>query len=198
MKQLRSAFVTGILILVPLVATLDILLWFVGTVDRSVSRFLPALPFQFSGFGLIISLVMIVSVGFLMQNRIGKWAVNLMDSWLRKVHIIGGLYSGIKKFLETIINPRNDQFHGVVLVPFPRTGIYSIGFRTGKPDHKLQLPKDKELTSVFVPCTPNPTSGFYLLIPEDELLPLDISVQEAFKIVISMGLVTSEETHGRH
>ncbi|MBI1861721.1 MAG: DUF502 domain-containing protein [Deltaproteobacteria bacterium] len=195
MKQLRRAFVTGVLILVPLVATIDILLWFISTIDRSVARFLPVMPF---GSGILISLGMVIAVGLLFQNRLGAWAVNEMDSWLRRVHVVGGLYSGIKKFLETIISPRSDQFSGVVLVPFPRTGIYSIGFRTGKPDPKLNLPKEKELTSVFVPCTPNPTSGFYLLIPEDELVALDISVQEAFKIVISMGLVTSEAGHGRN
>lgn len=191
MKQFQRAFVTGILVLVPLLATIDILLWLVGSIDRSVSRFLPELPFNFKGFGVLIAFVMITIVGFLTQNMIGGWLVTAMDSSLRRIRVVGGLYSGIKKFLETIISPRSDQFTGVVLVQFPRQGAYSIGFRTGKPDPKLAV--GKELTSVFVPCTPNPTSGFYLLIPESELLPLHISVQEAFKIVISMGLVTSEE-----
>ena len=86
-----------------------------------------------------------------------------------------------------------------MLVQFPRTGIYSIGFRTGKPDTKIipdvfkNLEAGKKLTNVFVPCTPNPTSGFYLLVPEAELIPLDISVQEAFRTVVSMGIVTSDE-----
>ncbi len=192
MKQIRRAFVTGILILVPLVATMDILLWLIGSIDNSVSRFLPELPFTFQGFGVLIAIAVILLVGALTQNMMGNWVVNFIDSWLRKIHVVGGLYSGIKKFLETIISPRGDQFHGVVLVQFPRAGVYSVGFRTGRPDPKLKL-TDRDLTSVFVPCTPNPTSGFYLLVPETELKTLDISVQEAFKIVISMGLVTSEE-----
>jgi uncharacterized membrane protein len=192
MKSLRRIFVTGLLVLVPFLVTLDIVFWLVRSIDGTVRRFIFWLPLDYYGVGLLVALGVILLIGLVAQNFIGHWVVNLIDSSLRRVHIIGGIYGGIKKFLETILNPRSDKFSGVVLVSFPREGIYSIGFRTGKPDPKLGL-HGKDLTSVFIPCTPNPTSGFYLLVPEHELITLSLSVQEAFRIVISMGLVTSDE-----
>lgn len=193
MRRLRTAFVTGILVIVPLMVTIDILRWFVRSADSATRSYLPILP-DFPGLGLVLVLTIILLTGALTQNYIGQWAVNVLDSWIKRVTFVGGIYGSIKKFLETIFNPRSDKFSGVVLIQFPREGVYSIGFRTGKPDHKLtEKQKSKTLVNIFVPCTPNPTSGFYLLVPEEDLTPLDISVQEAFKIVISMGMVTSDE-----
>ncbi len=163
MKRIRNAFVTGLLVLVPLMATIDILKWFVRSVDNTVRDYLP--PFlnwiDFKGLGLITAVVTILVVGAMTQNYAGKWVVNLLDHVVRRIGIVGGIYSAIKKFLETIFNPRSDKFNGVVLVPFPREGMYSIGFRTGEPDHNLQK-KEKHLVNVFVPCTPNPTSSGFL------------------------------------
>lgn len=194
MRKLRTLLITGILVLVPLMITIDILRWFIRSVDRSVHSYLPRIitPIDFPGLGLIIVVVVILIVGALAQNFVGQWLVNGLDQWVKRAPFVGGIYGAIKKFLETIFNPRSDKFSGVALVEFPREGIYSIGFRTGKPDPKVT--RDKKLVNLFVPCTPNPTSGFYLMVEEKALTPLDISVQEAFKIVISMGIVTSEET----
>jgi uncharacterized membrane protein len=196
MKQLRASFVTGLLVLVPLMATIDLLRWFVRSIDASAKNYIPhsVLPIDFPGLGILIALLLVFLVGGLTQNFIGKWFVTTFDHAIRKLPVVGGIYLGIKKFLETILNPQSDKFKGVVLVQFPRAGIYSIGFRTGKPDAKVvSKSPSKTLTNVFVPCTPNPTSGFYLLIPEEELITVDLTVQEAFKIVVSMGIVTSEE-----
>ena len=193
MKSIRSAFVTGPLVLVPFMATIDILRWFIRSIDNSAKQYMPNVPFDFPGLGLIIAIALVLLVGALTQNYIGKYLVDLIDSLIRRLTIVGGIYGGIKKFLETIFNPRSDKFNGVVLVQFPRQGIYSIGFRTGHPDHKLLADVDKSLVNVFVPCTPNPTSGFYLLVPEKELVTLKMSVQEAFKTVISVGIVTSDD-----
>lgn len=195
MKGLRAAFATGILVLVPLVATVDILVWFVNAVDHSARNYFPLalLSFDFRGLGLILAVALILITGALTQNFVGKSLVRLFDGAVRRIPLGGGIYTAIKKFLETVFNPQSDKFKGVVLVEFPRTGVYSIGFRTGKPDLKISKKLPETLANVFVPCTPNPTSGFYLLVPEAELVPLEISVQEAFKIVISMGIVTSDE-----
>lgn len=188
---------TGILVLVPVMFTIDLLRWIVQSLDHAARNYVPnsLLP-DFPGLGILITIGLILIVGTLTQNFIGQYFVHLLDAAIRKIAVIGGIYGGVKKFLETILNPRNDKFKGVVLVQFPRNGIYSIGFRTGKPDHKvLAAAGGKALTNIFVPCTPNPTSGFYLLVAEEELIALDLSVQEAFKIVISMGIVQSEELH---
>ncbi len=195
MKRLRSILVTGILVLVPIMLTVELLRWLMGAIDDGVRNYFPniLLRFDFPGFGLLLAIVLIFAVGLVAQNLGGRWLAFSFDKLVRRVPVIGGIYGGIRKFLETILNPANDQFKGAVLVQFPRAGIYSIGFRTGTPDPKLQKIVDKRLVNIFVPCTPNPTSGFYLLVPEEELVPLDLTVQEAFKVVVSMGIVTSEK-----
>lgn len=192
-RRLRNAFVAGLLVLFPLLATVDILRWFIHTIDGTVRNYLPSaiFPAQYTGLGFIFAVVLVLSVGFLAQNFVGKATVSLFDSIIRRMPVVGGLYGTIKKFLETILSSNADQFHEAVLVQFPREGVYSIGFRTGKPDPKISGAAAKALVNVFVPCTPNPTSGFYLLVEEKELIPLAIPVQDAFKIVVSMGIVTS-------
>lgn len=194
MKRLRNAFVTGLLVLVPVFVTIEILMWLVVSLENSVRDVLPTslLAWDFRGLGLISAILLILLTGFITQNYVGKWLVHMLDEAVRGVPLIGGLYGGIKKFLETIFNPADDRFKGAVLVEFPRPGMYSVGFRTGSPDPKIARHTTKPLANIFIPCTPNPTAGFYVLVPEDELIALDLTVQEAFKIVISMGLVTSE------
>jgi uncharacterized membrane protein len=198
MKQLRTAILTGILVLAPLMATVHILKWLVINLDATVSQFLPTrVTESYPGLGLAVVFLLILTIGTLTQNFVGQGIVNLLDAGIKKLPLIGSIYTTIKKFLATIVNPGSDKFSGVVLVQFPRTGVYSIGFRTGKPDSRL-VPKTLDndhahFVNVFVPCTPNPTSGFYLWVKEEDLTPLDMSVQEAFKTVVSMGIVSGEE-----
>ncbi len=194
MKSVRSHFITGFLVLVPVLATIDIASWFVDIVDRTARKYIPTelLPFDFIGLGLIIALVVVFVMGVLANNFIGKWLIEQVDIVLRKFPIFGGVYGSIQQFLETVFGSGQDKFNEAVLVEFPREGIYSIGFRTGVPDSKLLEHTKKKLVNVFVPCTPNPTSGFYILVPADKVSPLEMSVQEAFKIVISMGVVTTD------
>jgi uncharacterized membrane protein len=195
-KRIRNWFVTGVLVLVPVMVTINIIIWFINTIDATVRQFFPKtlLP-EIPGLGLLMALAAILIIGLLTHNYVGNWFVNLFDAGIRRLSIVGGIYGGIKKFLETILNPSSDKFKGVVLVEFPRLGMYSIGFRTGQPAAKIPNRESKHLVNVFVPCTPNPTSGFYLLVPEESLIPLDMSVQEAFRNVISMGIVGGETEH---
>jgi uncharacterized membrane protein len=166
--------------------------WFVRSVDNATQGYFPFIPINIPGLGLLIVLVLVFTVGFLTQNYIGQWLVNALDHLIKRITFVGGIYGAIKKFLETIFNPKSNKFNGVALVQFPHTETYTICFRTGKPDAKITGKIKKKLVSIFVPCTPNPTAGFYLLVAEEDLIPLDMSVQEAFKIVISLGIVTSE------
>lgn len=199
LKNIQTSLLTGVLILVPFIATIKILKWLILTVNNLATEHLPESMVQkYPLIGIVFVLAAIVILGALAQNFIGQYLVNLLDHGVRKLPFVGGIYGTIKKFLENFVQPGGDKFHGVVLIQFPRNGVYSIGFRTGKPDSHL-IPKSfltegKKITNVFIPCTPNPTSGFYLLVDESELVPLDISVQEAFKIVVSMGIVTTDET----
>ena len=187
------------MVLVPLYATLDLFRWLINSVERSVRDYLPLklLSFDFRGLGLLVSIGVILVAGIVAHNFIGRTILNWMDIGVTRIPLVGGIYGAIKKFLETVFDPKDDRFKGVVLIQFPREGVYSIGFRTGNPDAKLAKQLPEAMVNVFVPCTPNPTSGFYLLAKESELIPLNLSVQEAFRIVISMGLVTTEDPqHG--
>jgi uncharacterized membrane protein len=199
MKELRVALIAGILVLVPVVATLNLLFWFVGTLESTVRTFLPTslFPIDFPGLALLLSLGIILLVGMAAKNHLGIALFRFTDAILKKTPLAGGIYSAIKKFLETILNPQSDKFQGVVLVKFPSSSHLSIGFRTGTPDRRLGL-SDPHLINVFVPCAPNPTSGFYLLVKESDITPLDISVQEAFKIVVSMGIVSLDDVAAEH
>lgn len=194
MKQFQRAFVTGVLVLVPLFITINIFRWFIEAVDDVAKLYLPAfiLKLDFPGLGLVIAVVLIMLIGVLAQNFAGEWLLNVFDSALRRIKFIGGIYGAIRKVLETIFTPGSNRFSAAVLLEFPRKGMYSIGFRTGKPDPKIPT-QGESLVNVFVPLTPNPTSGFYVMVPESEVTPLPISVQEAFKLVISLGIVTTEE-----
>ncbi len=196
MKRFRSAFITGILIVFPVIVTIEIFRWIVHTIEQAVRGTLltTLLPFDFPGLGVVTALVLIFVTGAAAQNYLGRWIIETLDSWIRRISVVGGIYGGIKKFLQTLVGQTTDaRFQGVVLVPFPGAGTYSIGFRTGAPDPKLKLPANEGWVNIFVPCTPNPTSGFYILARESELRPLALSVQDAFRIVLSLGLVTSDE-----
>jgi len=192
MRRLRNAFVTGLLVLMPLMATIDILRWFFDFIDRAVRNYLPHLPIDFWGLGILISMVVVLMTGLLTHNYVGRWVIAWADRTVRKAPLVGGIYGGIKKFLETIFNPANNQFKQAVLVEFPGEGFHSIGFVTGKPDPVLQQHFKKPMMNIFIPLVPNPISGYYVLVPEESVTPLDLTVQEALRIAISMGIVGSD------
>lgn len=195
MKELRNAFITGVLVLVPIIATLNLIFWLINTLEGNVRSYLPTqhLPFDFPGLGLLLALSIIVFIGIVAKNHLANAIFVFFDAILKRTPLAGGIYGTIKKFLETMLNPQSDKFHDAVLVKFPSTGLISIGFRTGKPDKRISAHLEPGYVNVFVPCAPNPTSGFYLLVKESDLIPLDIPVQSAFKIAISMGIVTLDE-----
>ena len=193
MRRLRNSFVTGLLVLMPLMATVDILRWFFDFIDRAVRNYLPHLPYDFWGLGILISVVLITTTGMLTHNYVGRWVIAWADRTVRRFPLVGGIYSGIQKFLETVFNPSNNQFKQAVLIEFPSPGFHSIGFVTGKPDPILQAKFDKPMMNIFIPLVPNPISGYYVLVPADRVTPLDLTVQEALRMAISMGIVGADE-----
>lgn len=195
MKRIRTAFLTGFLVLVPVLATVDILRWIATLVDHSARKYIPTdwVKLDLPGVGVLLALGMIFITGVLTQNFVGKWIVAQFDSVLSRFPLVGGIYGGIKKFLDTVFNPGSDKFSQAVLVEFPQAGNYSIGFITGTPDPKLLEGIQPAMLNVFIPLVPNPTAGFYFLVPEDKVKKLDMTVQAAFKVAISMGVVSSGE-----
>ncbi len=195
---LRRDFIAGLLTLAPLGVTIWAISWIFGFLDNLL---LPRLlrmvgvdaatrpPFV----GVVFSIVVIVLFGILARHFFGQRLVAIWENFLTRIPVARSIYGAVKQLVETIIQTNEqEQFRRVVLLEYPRKGIYGLGFVTNRVTNLLPNAPQLELVSVFVPTTPNPTSGFYLLVPEDELIDANISVEEAFKLIMSAGLVSPE------
>jgi uncharacterized membrane protein len=145
------------------------------------------------GLGLILVVIIILIVGLLTKSIIGGKIVRLGEHIVDRIPIVRIIYTGVKQLLEAFFMQKKDAFKRVALLEYPRRGIYVIGFITGESKGEVQTKTNKKMINVFVPTTPNPTSGFYILIPEDELTILNMTVEDAFKLIISGGIFTPPE-----
>ena len=193
----RNYFFTGLLITVPLGITFLVLRFLIRIAD-SVLRVIPQeihdtyIVFRIPGLGVVITLTLIMVIGILAHNFVGRKLVSFGERIINHIPLVRSVYSASKQLLETIFAGTDHQFQRVVLVEYPRRGVYSIGFVTGKVPGK-SAPLDTPQLSVFIPTTPNPTSGWYLIVPEADVVPTALSVEEAFKIIISAGIVMSKD-----
>jgi len=196
---LKRNFWAGILVLVPISLTIYVIVIIFRAVDR-ILAYLPTkynpqtyLPFPVPGLGLIFAFLIIMLVGFIARNYIGSKIIELWEGLVNKIPFIRSIYVATKHLIETIFLKTDQNFKRVVLVEYPRKGVYALAFTTGMSKGEIQNKTHKNVVNVFVPTTPNPTSGFYLLVPEEELIFLDMNVEDAFKLIISGGIVTPEE-----
>lgn len=193
--QTRRHFLTGLLVIVPLGLTFFVVSWIVGTMDQILGvlpkRFHPDsyLPFPIPGLGVIFTLAIIQIVGLLSANLLGRKVVKTYETILERIPFVRGIYLAVKQLLQQILSPHSDRFRRAVLVEYPRRGIYSIGFVTGVSEGVAQARTAEKVLNIFIPTTPNPTSGYYLLVPEDQTLPLDLTIDQAFKLIVSAGMV---------
>jgi uncharacterized membrane protein len=195
---LRRNFLAGLLAVLPLVITIWILGWVLDLLERA-ARLLPRflrpdelLPYSVPGFGALITLVLIVALGFIVSTTITRRLTEYVNRQLLRIPIFRGVYSAVSRLVEAILTPRHENFRRVVLIEYPRLGVYTVGLMTGVTEGEVQEKTATRVLNVFVPTTPNPTSGFYVLVPEDEIIPLSMSVEDAFKLVMSGGIVTPE------
>ncbi|MGI9024629.1 MAG: DUF502 domain-containing protein [Burkholderiaceae bacterium] len=191
--MLKKYFFTGLLILVPLAITLWVLNLIVTTMDQTL-LLLPAsirneAPFNIPGMGVILTLAIVLVVGILGRNFIGRRLVVWWEVLLARIPIVSTIYSSVKQVSDTLFSPSGQAFRKAVLVEFPRQGVWTVGFVVGNPGAPLQRPLTGEHASVYVPTAPNPTSGYILIVPIEQIVDLDISVDEALKFVVSMGVV---------
>ncbi|MBE0617245.1 MAG: DUF502 domain-containing protein [Proteobacteria bacterium] len=197
-EQTRKHFLTGLLVIVPLGLTYYVISAIVRAMDRVLAvlpgRFQPDtyLPFHLPGLGLVATLLLIQVVGFLGANLFGRSVVKGYERVLERIPVVRTLYVAIKQVLEQMISGDSERFRRVVLVEYPRKGIYSLGFVTGVSRGEVQEKTAERVVNVFLPTTPNPTSGFYLLVPEKDTVALEIPVDDAFKLIMSAGLVGGE------
>ncbi len=192
---MRKYFVTGLLIWVPLAITLWVLDLIVTTMDST----LLLLPLQWQprslfgrdipGLGVVLTVLVVALTGLLARNFIGERLVVYWEALLGRIPIVRSIYSSVKQVSDTILSPNGQAFRRALLVQYPRTGVWTIAFQTGTPADEVRRLVGVEMISVYVPTTPNPTSGFFLMMPRVETVELDMSVDEALKYVVSMGVV---------
>jgi len=199
-KGLKGYFLTGLLIVVPLYITFYVLRLIVNAMDK-VLLYLPEqyrpdafLPFHIPGIGLAITIVVIFIIGLLAQNFFGRKLVAIGEYFMAKIPVLRAVYKGSKQFVDTFFVQDSDEgFSTVIMLEYPRKGIYGLGFVTGKAKGELQSRTGVTTINVFIPTTPNPTSGFYLIVPEQDVIVLDMTVEDAFKVIMTGGMVVPDE-----
>jgi uncharacterized membrane protein len=200
-QRLRSWFFTGLVAFGPVAVTAYIAWFVIGTVDGWVRPWLPQslspdfyLPFHVPGVGVVVALVGLTLFGFLTANIIGRSLVGLGEAMLDRTPLVRGVYKGLKQVFETIFSQSGSQFRKVGLVEFPMKGSWSIVFVSSDPGSVVSsaLPGEKPMISVFMPCTPNPTTGFFFYIAAEDVIELPISADEAAKLIMSAGLIQPE------
>lgn len=197
--SLKNYFLTGLLVLLPIYITVKIILFLIKGMD-AILRYIPPkylpetyLQFYIPGLGLILVVIIILVVGLLTRNFIGGKIVRFGENIVNRIPFVRSLYTGVKQLMEAFFIQKNDAFKRVGLLEYPRRGIYVLGFVTGESKGEVQSKTGKNMINVFVPTSPNPTSGFYILIPEDDLIILDMTVEDAFKLIISGGMLSPHE-----
>lgn len=205
-KTFKRHFATGLLIFLPLLLTFSIITW----LDNTIIDLIKLLPQNFQpetyvahkipGLGIVISVAVIYVAGFLGSVYLGRKTVRIYEKVLETIPGVRWLYVAAKQILEAIFKTLeefkesgSERFRGVALVQYPRAGMYTIAFVTGDAHPEIALKAGREMVNLFVPTTPNPTSGFFLLVPKEELIPLDMPVDRAFKLIISAGMVNEEK-----
>lgn len=194
-QLIKRYFITGLLIWVPLVITGWVLSLIINTLDQSL-RLLPEsvhpqslVGFAIPGAGAVLTLLMIFLTGLLAANFIGQKLVGWWDKLLSRIPVVNSVYKSVKQVSDTLFAPNGNAFRKALLVQYPHQGSWTIAFQTGQPGGDIPRHLHGEYVSIYVPTTPNPTSGFFLMMPAQDVVELDMTVDEALKYIISMGVV---------
>ncbi len=192
---MKRYFITGLLIWAPLGITIWVLSFILGMMDQSVmllpTEWHPRSMFGFNipGLGALLTLLVVFLTGLLTANFIGQRLVRWWEALLRRIPVVRSVYQSVKQISDTIFSPSGQAFRQALLVQYPRQGSWTIGFLTGKPGGEIAGHLGDDMISLYVPTTPNPTSGFFLMVPKADVIELDMSVEDALKYLISMGVV---------
>ncbi len=206
-QDLKNDLIAGLLVVIPLATTI----WLATTVSRFVLAFLTSIPKQFNpfntlnpllqelinlGVGLLVPLLGILLIGLMARNIVGRWLLDFGEGTLQRIPLAGSVYKTLKQLLETVLRDNSTRFRRVVLVEYPREGSYALGFVTGVLAASMQGAFDQPMLSVFIPTAPNPTTGWYAVVPEASVRDLDLSVEDAFRTIISAGIVSPDDERG--
>lgn len=200
--RFRRFFVTGLIAIIPLAVTLFLLSWIFNKLDKLsplltqalIALGVPLPPgFRIPGLGIIFTAALLLLVGALVTTFIGRTIVNWGETLLEKIPFVRTIYGGVKQVVVAVTSQKS-AFRQVVMVEYPRKGIFSLGFVTCEGSGEVQEADQRHMVYVFIPTTPNPTSGLLILVPQDELIPLSMTVEEGIKLVMSGGLLSPEPT----
>jgi uncharacterized membrane protein len=199
-QDLKNDLIAGLLVVIPLATTI----WLTITIASWVIGFLTRIPNQLNPFdglhpvlvnllnlfvGLAVPLLSILVIGLMARNIVGRWLLDTGERTLQAIPLAGSVYTALKQLLENLLKDTGEKFRGVVLVEYPRTGVWSVGFVTGVIGGEFQSHFTNSMLGVFIPTTPNPATGWYVIVPENEVINLSIPIEEAFKVIISGGIV---------
>jgi len=194
-RTFRNYLIGGLLVWIPIMITVWVVRFLSGILDTSLLLLPPSwrpeavFGTYIPGLGIILSLLILILTGLVMKNLFGVQIVAGLESLVRRIPVVGAIYSGAKTFSETVLTDKGRSFKQVVMVEFPRKGVYSIGFITSHELEEAQHKTEQVVTCVFVPTTPNPTTGFIILVPRDEVVYMDMTVDDAFKMLLTLGVV---------
>lgn len=203
-QNLKNDLIAGLLVVIPLATTI----WLSSTLAIWTIDFLTRIPKQLNPFdglnpfltdilnllvGLTVPLSCILIIGLMARNIAGRWLLDFGEEFLQAIPLAGSVYKTLKQILETFLQDSKTKFRRVVMVEYPRKGVWTLGFVTGRVSNQLQSHLSEKMLSIFIPTTPNPTSGWYAIVPENEVIDVSISIEDAFKVLISGGIVSPSD-----
>lgn len=202
-QDLKNDLIAGLLVVIPLATTI----WLTLTIARWVINFLTEIPKQLNPFqglhpiltalinlavGFAVPLACILLIGLMARNIAGRWLLNVGEQIVKAIPLAGSVYKTLQQILETLFRDSKSKFRRVVMLEYPRRGVWTLGFVTGTASGEIQARIAQPLLSVFIPTTPNPTSGWYAIVPESDAIELSMSIEDAFKVLISGGIISPE------
>ena len=197
-RALRNYLIAGMLIWIPIMVTVWVVRFLSGILDNSIVLLPPswrpeAVFGQYiPGFGIVLSVLVLLLTGVLVRNLFGEKIVQSVERLIRRIPVVGPVYGGAKTFSETVLTDKGTSFKQVVMVEFPRSGAWSIGFLMSENFMEMRARTGEDMVNVFVPTTPNPTTGFMIVVRRQEIIYMDTTVDEAFKMIFTLGVITPE------
>jgi uncharacterized membrane protein len=198
MKKLRTIIVACLLVWIPLGLTIFVIKLLIDLLGQTYLLIPPALRpenligFEIPGIGVVVAIIVVLLTGLITANYFGKRIVESWDAFLDRIPLVRSIYSPLKKFSELVLSDQTQSFSKVLLIEYPRKGIYSLCFQTSKELGEVQNQSGEEMVCVYIPTTPNPTSGYIVLVPQNEVQELKMSVEDALKMIISLGVVVPD------
>ncbi len=200
-RHLRQYFITGLLVWLPMAVTVWVITWLYGLLDGIFRNVLSASNAVFPGqaqvaqianapgLGVLVVVIVILMTGVFVTNIFGQWAVRQWDRLMNRIPVVRGIYTSVKQVSDTLFSGSGNAFSKALLIRYPHNEAWAMAFLTGKPGGEVASKLDGDYVSAFIPTTPNPTSGFFIMLPRSHVIELDMSVDDALKYIISMGVV---------